>query len=187
MFRTCLDTNGNSFGLFRIIEIFHFSHLFFSRPPSVHWAKFLPEKDLETCWKHVWLLLGTIFGHFGKLKVLPVFLKFFQVSTLQGALRKNFSRKDYREACSKRVWTFLIMFVGILKKKWKFFHFFEIFPSLDLPGCTEHFFPRKLPQNKFGHFWKRFLSGLWNFEIFSIFVDFFESPVCFGHSFFPSK
>ena len=58
-------------------------------------------------------------------------------------------------------------------ENWKFFQFFEVFPSVDPTGCTGHFFPRKLPENKsktcvetfkivFGHFWE-----------FNFFSDFF--------------
>ena len=117
----------------------------------------------------------------------------------------------------------------------KVFQFFEVFPSLDLPGCTGQFFLRRLPQNKFetcldtfknvldtfeksnffsiflrifikfdlqvalgkkisekitsskfGHFWKGF-SGFWNFEIFSIFVDFFWVSCVHWTQRFPSK
>ena len=34
-------------------------------------------------------------------------------------------------------------------EKMKVFQFFEVFPSLDFPGCTGQFFLRKLPQNNF--------------------------------------
>ena len=205
---------GTVLDILELLKFSIFSHLFFSWPPRVHWAKFLPEKwprnmfktcliafgnvfwafwkiesfssflkffqvstlqgalgifswesYLKTSSKLVWTILGTFLNTFEISKLFRFFFEFFQVSTLQGALGKIFLRKDYLEACSKRVWTFLRTFLGILKKN-------ESFSKFGPTRVHWAFFPRKLPQNKFGHFWKSF-SGFSKFEFFSISVELF--------------
>ena len=137
MLKTCLNTFGKDFGHFeKKNKVFQF-FLSFSkfRPSRVHWALFFRGKTSKQ--------VQNLFGHFWKrvwvswiLRSFCISLKFFDVSTLQGALAKK-SRKNHIKTC------------------------------LDNLG------------NVFGHFWK--------FEVFSILVDFFESPGFTGWSFFPSK
>ena len=80
----------------------------------------------------------------------------------------------------ERIWAFW---------KLKVFQFFEVFPSLDLPGCTGQFFPRKLPQNKFKiclDTFRTVFGHFWNFKFLSIFFRIFPSfdpPGCTGQFF----
>ena len=79
-----LDTFENS-NFFRSF----FSNFSKFRPSRVHWSIFFYRKNyLKTCSKHVWLLLGTFFGHFEKLKVFPVFWSFskFRLSRVHWAI-----------------------------------------------------------------------------------------------------
>ena len=66
------------------------------RPSRVHWALFF-EKNLKTSSKLVWILLETCLGilNFGSFCIS---LKFFDFSTLQGALAKKF-RKNHTKTC----------------------------------------------------------------------------------------
>ena len=49
---------------------------------------------LEACSKRVWTFLGTYLGFLKKNESFSIFLRFFQVSTLQRALGKNFFPKN---------------------------------------------------------------------------------------------
>ena len=77
------------------------------------------------------------------------------------------------------------VFSGILNN-WKFFQFFEVFPSVDPTGCNGHFFPRKLPENKFKSCVETFkitFGHFWEFNFFSIYSSKFykfRSPGCTG-------
>ena len=166
MFKTCLIAFGNVFWAFWKIESFS-SFLKFFQVSTLQGALgiFSWESYLKTSSKLVWTILGTFLNTFEFSKLFRFFFEFFQVSTLQGALGKIFLRKDYLEACSKRVWTFLRTFLGILKKKWKFFQVWTYQGAL------------------FGKVFRDFQ----NLNSFRFLWNFFESPGCFGHSFFPSK
>ena len=78
-FRTCLDAIRNRFGHFRKIEIFHIFHLSSLEPPGCTEQQFCRKNFLETCSKHVWLLLGTflvilkMWKFFQLLEVVPSF------------------------------------------------------------------------------------------------------------------
>ena len=77
-------------------KFFHFLNFSEFWPPKVPWAKFSAQKNyLEACWKH-----ENMFEHFWericafrKNENFSSFLKFFQVSTLQCALKKKTSKK----------------------------------------------------------------------------------------------
>ena len=72
-FKTRLDTFGNSFGHFWKIENFSIFLKFFEVSME-HWAKKVFWKICpKTCSKHVWILLGTILGLFGILKIFRFF------------------------------------------------------------------------------------------------------------------
>ena len=58
---------------------------------------------------------GNVFGHFENWKFSGS-LKFFDFSTLQGALGEIFHRQKYLEACSKHVWLLLGTFFGHFEK-----------------------------------------------------------------------
>ena len=123
-----------------------------------HWALNFFEKITL---KHVWILLGTLLGILGILKIY--FLKIFENSTLHGTLGKKIFRKISHKTSSKHVWILLgtiLGIFGILKKK-----FSENFRKLDPPRNTgQKNYSKNLTQNKFktrldtfgndfGHFW----------------------------------
>ena len=124
-----------------------------------HWALIFFEKITL---KHVWILLGTLLGIFGNLKI--IFLKIFEDSTFHGKLGKNF-RKISPKTCSKHVWillgTLLVIF-GILK-----IFFLKIFENSTLHGTLgKKFFEKFAPkhvQNMFETFGDNF-GHFWNFE-----------------------
>ena len=70
--KTRLDTFGNNFGHFWIFEkkILKFSK---TRHSMENWAKIFQKIFPKTCSKHVWILLGTIVGIFGILKIFRFF------------------------------------------------------------------------------------------------------------------
>ena len=175
--KTCLDNLGNVFGHFWKFEFFSISvELFWVS--RVHWAESfsvetIKQNMLKQCfWERSWRILKVS-------KFFHLFV-FFASFDHPGCTGQKFLPKNYLEACWKHVWTLLGTFLGILKN-WKFFQFFEVFPSVDPTGCIRHFFPRKLPENKFktcvetfkivfGHFWefnffRFFLPSFTNFDL----------------------
>ena len=120
---------------------------------------------LKTCLN----TFGKDFGHFEK-KSFSILLKFFQVSTLQGALGTFFSRKTSKQVQNlfgyfwKRVWVSWIL--GSFCISLKFFDFSTLqgalakkFRKIHIKTCLDNL------GNVFGHFWK--------FEFFSISVELF--------------
>ena len=117
--------------------------------------------------KHIWILLGTILGILGNLKLFLIFLKIFEDSTFHGKLGKNFSKSLPQNTFK----TCLDTFGNTFGHFWKFENFFfENFRKLDPPRNTgQKKISKNLTQNKFktrldafgndfGHFW--------NFAIF---------------------
>ena len=95
-----------------------------------HWALIFFEKITL---KHVWLLLGTLLGIFGILKIF--FLKIFVDSTFHGKLGKNFSKKFPQN----RFKTSLDTFGNTFGLFWNFEKkIFENFRKLDPPWNTGH-------------------------------------------------
>ena len=135
------------------VELFWVSRVQWAESFSVETIK---QNMLKQCfWERSWRILKVS-------KFFHLFV-FFASFDHPGCTGQKFLPKNYLEACWKHVWTLLGTFLGILNN-WKFFQFFEVFPSVDPTGCTGHFFPRKLPENKFktcvetfkiifGHFW----------------------------------
>ena len=133
---------------------------------------------------------GNVFRDFEKLNFFH-FLKFFDFSTLQGALGEFFYRKKYLEACWKQVWTLLGTYLGILK-----IESFPVFWSFSTsPPSRLHWAKfltgkntSKLVPNMFDCFWERFLGILKNWKFFQFFGIFpsFDAPGCTGQ-FFPKK
>ena len=128
------------------------------------------------------MLLGTFFRAIWTNEIFSSFFKFFQISTLQGALGKKKSKKLPRAGLDsfwnvfrgfetlksfRFLWIFLespgftghsifrrknqskhsqAMFLGTFSdvfEKFRVFLFLKFFPSLDPPGCTGDFFPKK--------------------------------------------
>ena len=122
-----------------------------------------------------------VLGQFENSEVFPFFWNFSTSRPSRVQWTKNFN-----EIASKHVWTLLGTFLDTFEFSNCFRFFFRIFPSFDPTGCTGQEKIEKITSSKFGHFLKRF-SGFWNFEIFSIFVDFsWVSRVHWAQR-FPSK
>ena len=157
----------------KVSQFFHFFVFFCEfRPPRVHWAKIFAKKNtskhVENMFDCFWELF---FRHF---ESFSSFLKFFQVSTLQGKLVIFFNQKNYLGACWKLVWTLLGKILLILKKK--VFQFFLSFSKFRPSRVHWALFFREKPQNKFKtcldtfgnvfgylEFWEVF-AFLWNFS-----------------------
>ena len=105
LLRTFLDTFRNSifFDFF-----FEFLQVLISR---LHWSRKVRKKSFQKKFGHFWKR----FSGFWKIEFFSFFLKFFDFSTLQGALGDFFYRKKYLEACWKQIWTLLGTYLGILK------------------------------------------------------------------------
>ena len=93
LFKTRLDTFGNDFGRFRKFETFltFFENVGRLDTPWNTGHKIFQKIFPKTCSKHVWILLGTLLGIFGILKIF--FLKIFENSTLHGTLGKKIFEK----------------------------------------------------------------------------------------------
>ena len=90
MFRTRLDTFGNNFGHFWNFETFLILFEIFRslEPPWNTGHKFFFE---EFTLKHVWILLGTLLGIFGILKMF--FFENFRTLDIQWKTGQKFSEK----------------------------------------------------------------------------------------------
>ena len=225
MFKTCLIAFGNVFWAFWKIEGFS-SFLEFFQVSTLQGAlgNFFRKNHLKTSSKLVWTLLGKFLDTFEFSNFFRFFFfEFFQVSTLEGALVNLFLPKKLPQSLFKTCLNYLGNVFGHFGKKWKFFHFSDVFPCFDPPGCTGQYFSpekylktsstlvwkllrtfldtfrnsiffdfffdflqvliskvhwsrkfrKKSAQNKFGHFWKC-SSGFWKYEIFSVFLNFFD-------------
>ena len=156
---------------FQIVFDF-FSNFSKFRPSRVHWSIFLPKKNyLEECWKRVWTLLGKILVILKKKLSFSILLKFFQVSTLQGALGTFFREKTSKQVQNlfghfwKRVWVSWILRSFCISLK--FFDVSTLQGALAKKSRKNHI-KTCLDNlgNVFGHFWK--------FEFFSISVVLFR-------------
>ena len=145
------------------------------RPSRVHWAESFSVEKIkqnmlkQSFWERSWRIL--------KVSKFFHFFVFFASFDHPGCTGQKFFPKNYLEACWKHVWTLLGTFLGILKN-WKFFQFFEVFPSVDPTGCTGHFFPRKLPENKFKtcvETFKIIFGHSWEFNFFRFFLPSFTN------------
>ena len=160
MFKTRLDTFGNTFGHFWNFENI-FLKIFENSTFHGKLGKNFSKKMSKLQSKHVWIHLGTLLGIFGILKIF--FLKIFGNSTLHGTLGikffKKFSPKHVQNTFGyiwERLWAFL--------EFCKLFEFFEKFRRLDLPWKTgQKFFEKNVQitiktrldsfESTFGHFW----------------------------------
>ena len=164
LLRTFLDTFRNSifFDFFRISASFDLQGALVKKSSE----KFTSEE--------IWTLLETFSG-FWKIEFFCIFWNFSisLPSRVHWAIfftGKNTSKhvENKFEHFWERIWAFW---------KLKAFQFFEFFPSLDLPGCTGQFFPRKLPQNKFKiclDTFRTVFGHFWNFKFCRFFFEFFQ-------------
>ena len=139
--KTRLDTFGNTFGHFWNFENIFFRKFLKTRHSMENWAKIFQKIFPKTCSKHVWILLGTLLGIFGILKIF--FLKIFENSTRRGKLGKKFSKSLPQNTFKTRLDTFgndFGHFWNFEKKN------FENFRKLVPPWNTGHnFFSKKSP------------------------------------------
>ena len=138
----------------------------------------------------VWTFLETFSGILKVWKFIH-FLKFFEFSTLQGALGEIFYRKKHLEACWKHVWTLLGTYLGILKK-WKFSSFLKFFPGWTFQGALGNFFWEDYLKTSSKLVWT-LLRTFWTLLRNQIFFDFssnfykIRSPGCTGQENFGKK
>ena len=185
MFKMCLTFSGNVFGHFeKKMKVFPF-FLSFSkfRPSRVHWALFFREKTSKQ--------VQNLFGHFWKrvwvswiLRSFCISLKFFEVSTLQGALAKK-SRKNHIKTCLDNLgnvfghfWKFEFFSISVelfrvSRVHWAEFFSVEIFMQNMIKQCFWERFWRILKVSKFFHFFVFFAS--------------FDHPGCTGQKIFSEK
>ena len=111
MFKTRLDTFGNTFGLFWNFENIFFENFRKLDPPRNTGQKCfesLPQNTFKTRLD----TFGNDFGHFRKFETFLIFLKIFEDSTFRGKLGKKFSKKCSKLQ-SKHVWILLGTILGI--------------------------------------------------------------------------
>ena len=173
---------------FRILKIWIFFPFFeifrILDPPGCTGRSFLPEKTPRSMLKTCLNTFGNVFGHFEKMKVFQ-FFEVFPSLDLPGCTGQFFLRR----LPQNKFETCLDTFKNVLDtfEKSNFFSIFlRIFTKFDLQVALGKKISEKITSSKFGHFWKGF-SGFWNFEIFSIFVDFFWVSCVHWAQRFPSK
>ena len=157
MFKTRLDTFGIDFGHFWNFAIFLiFSKIF---EDSTFHGKLGKIFFVKITLKQVWILLGTLLGIFGILKIF--FLKIFEDSTFHGKLGRNFSKSLPQNTFK----TCLETFGNTFGHFWKFEKIFlNIFENSTLHRTLGKkifgkFDPKQV-QNTFGYFWERFWAFL---------------------------
>ena len=168
--KTCLDNLGNVFGHFWKFEFFSISvELFWVS--RVHWAEsfsveIIKQNMLKQCfWERSWRILKVS-------KFFPFFCVFCKFRPPRVHWAKIFAEKLHRSMLKTCLNTFGNVFRHF--EKLNVFQFFEVFPILDLPGCTGQFFLRKLPQNKFETCLDTSKNVLDTFEKSNFFRFFFE-------------
>ena len=120
MFKTRLDTFGNTFGHFWNFE----KKVFFENfrkldPPRNTGQKNFRKICPKTRSKHVWILLGTILGVFGILKK-KILENFRKLDPPWNTGHKIF-QKFFPKTCSKHVWVLLGTLLGLFGTLKKFF------------------------------------------------------------------
>ena len=122
-----------------------------------NWAKIFQKKKIhKTCSKHVWILLGTLLGIFGILKIF--FFKIFENSTLHGTLgKKKFSKNLPQNRFKARLDIFGNDFGHFWNFEKKISKFLKTRPSME--HWALFFFRKNHPKtrldsfgNTFGHF-----------------------------------
>ena len=174
MFKTCLIAFGNVFWAFWKIEGFS-SFLEFFQVSTLQGAlgnffRKITSKQVQNLFGHFWESFCTL----SNFQIFfDFFFEFFQVSTLEGALVNLFLPKKLPQSLFKTCLNFLGNVFGHFEKKWKFFHFSDVFPCFDTPGCTgQYFSPEKYLKTSSTHVWKLLRTFLDTFRN-SIFFDFF--------------
>ena len=127
-----------------------------------NWAKIFRKVCPKTCSKHVWILLGTLLGIFGILKIF-CFENFRKLDPPRNTGQKKFSKNLTQNKFKTRLDTFGNDF-GHFWNFENFLIFFENFRRLDPPWNTGQKIFRKFSpkhvQNTFGFFWEHFWAFL---------------------------
>ena len=122
-FETRLDTFGNNFGHFWNFEKKYFENFRKLDPPWNTGHKIFQKNFPKTCSKHVWILLGTLLGIFGILKIF-FFENFRKLDPPRNTGQKNFSKNLPQNTFKTRLDAFgndFGHFWNFEKKKLKFF------------------------------------------------------------------
>ena len=127
--------------------------------------------------KHVWILLRTLLGIFGILKMF-FFKNFRKLDRSRNTGQKNFSKNLPQNKFKTRLDTFGNDFGHFWNFASFLIFFLKIFEDSTFHGTLgKKFFAKfdpKQVQNMFGNFWERFWAFL-NFEKFLIFKKNFEN------------
>ena len=159
---------------FVISYIFNFFWFFSGLdPPGCSGQNLLPKKIPRSMLKICLKTFGNVFAHFEKNERFPIFLKFFQVSTLQDALGNFLSRKNLKTK-SKLLWTLLRTILDTFENS-KFFRFF--FEFLQVSISRLHW-SRKSRKNYLKQVWtllETFFRGFETLKIFPFYWKFSTS------------
>ena len=161
-------------------SFFHFSEVFPSFDPPGCTGQFSQQKKPQNKIKTSLDTFKNNFGHFWELKIFSIFFRIFPSFDPPGCTRQNFFTERLPRSMFKTCLNLFENIFGHFEKKMK------VFPSLDLPGCTGLFFRENYLKTSLDTFGKVF-RDFQNLNSFRFLWNFFESPGCFGHSFFPSK
>ena len=129
----------------------------------------------KTCSKHVWTLLGTIFGILGILKNFDFFENFRRLDPPWNTGQKKNSEKLHQNMLKTRLGTFGNDF-GHFCNFENFLIFLKFFADLTLRGTLGRKNSKKLPQNMFKKRLDTFGNDFWHFwnsEKFLIFLKVF--------------
>ena len=146
------------------LKVFQFFEVFrLLDPPGCTGRNFSPAKIPRSMFQTCLIAIGNVFRAFWKIEIFSSFLKFYQVSTLQGALGNSFP-ENYLKTSLKFVWTLLGPFLDTFEISNFCRFFFRIFPSFDPPACTgQIFFPEKYLKTISTLVWKTFKNVLGHF------------------------
>ena len=164
MFKTRLDTFGNTFGYFGILKIF-FLKIFENSTLHGTLGKKVSKNLTQNKFKSRLDTFEIDFGHFWNFANFLIFFfeNFRRLDPPWNTGHKIF-QKIFPKTCSKHVWILLGTLLGILDFE-NFWIFFEIFLRVDHPWKTgQKIFSKKIApkhvQNMFGYFWERFWAFL---------------------------
>ena len=160
MFKTRLDTFGNTFGHFWNLKIYFFENFSKTRPSLENWAKIFRKNCPKTQSKHVWILLGTSLGVFRILKIFLIFFENFLRLDPPWKTRQKFLEKFAPKHVQNMFGYFWERFWAFLNFE-NFLIFKKYFDDSTLHGTLGmKFFRKKHPKtrletfgNTFGHFW----------------------------------
>ena len=143
-----------------------------------NWAKIFQKKFPKTCSKHVWILLGTLLGIFGILKIF-FFENFRKLDPPRNTGQKKFSKNLTQNKFKTRLDIFGNNFGHFCNFENFFLKIFEV----SMEHWAKKSFSKNSPQNMFKTRLDTFgnvFGPFWNFESFSIFLKSFEDLTLHG-------